>query len=209
MQHLWDLCSSLKVFISLQWAWKEPSPAAVLLRLTSVEMGWWGPACPCSQTCDPETPPHSGHPPTHTLCCREQRRQTRPWAIRNPGFGRGSYYLVACVPRWEMGQNHDCSCLAGQPSQWLVRHQGLRGKLATHSPWCPNGSVSGSRALVANLPGLDQSVISLLVRRRHLLPCLRWHNEGPCTFVKTRWVFYPLWNTRCWSHSRKRHCKTN
>jgi len=46
----------------------------------------------------------------------------------------------------------------GTPGQSLAGHKGLLGKLTACSSQHTNVSVSGSCELIANLPGLDQSV---------------------------------------------------
>ena len=184
MQHIWDWYCSLKVFASIQWAWKVPSLVEVL-HLMTVEMEGPGSACPCSQTCDPET-----HP---MLCCKEQRRRVCPWAIRNPGLARRSHSPVACLPQWKTGQNHVCSWVARHSwpvASWAQRaaRKAYRLLVSTHECLCI--WVVWAHSKPAWLGPV--CVISFLVRRCHLLPCLWSHNEGPCTFIKTHWIFDPL-----------------
>lgn len=148
-----ETCTALrKCSKSLQWVCKEPSPAAVL-HLKSMEMGWSGPVCPCSQSCDPET--------RHALLQRTKVADSL-WAIRSPGFARRGHHLGACLPQWEVRQDHNCFCLA--------RHKGLLGRLTACFCQSPNVPMSGASSKPAWLGPV--CVISSLKRRRHLLLCL-------------------------------------
>lgn len=134
-----ETCTALRKLNSSQWVWKEPSPAAVLLCLKSVEMVQSGPVCPCSQTCDSETP---------RTWLQRTKVANSLWAIRSPGFARTGHHLGVCLPQWEAGQSYNCFSLA--------RHKGLLGRLTACFSQSPK--VSGLMELVVNLPGLDHSL---------------------------------------------------
>lgn len=163
MHHLWDLYCPLKVFVSLV------SVKGALYSCSSMINVWGNEVLnrPAIRPCTPET-----HTP---LCCKEQRRQTSFWAIRKPGFARRIYHLVVCLPHWKIGQNHILSCSASlAPSLQPVANRTQRAARVTYHPFLSvSKCLSVWIKLVANLPGLNHSVISFLVRRGHLVPCLQ------------------------------------
>lgn len=148
MHNLWDLYCSLKVFVS------SLSVKGAFHSCSSM-INVWGDRVlhmPAIRPCTPET-----HPP---LCCKEQRRQTSFWAIRKPGVARRSYHLVVCLPQWKIGQNHVLSCFASPaPSLQPVSNRAQGAARVTYSPFLLGSKcLSVWIKLVANLPGLDQSI---------------------------------------------------